>query len=349
MSTVDQDPRRAIHVLLELTRGLAERRSLEAALHEVTQALLALVPADHASVRLLDANSRDLLCGARAGVGIEHRPVRFSPGDGVLGWCVAHDEPLLVADATQDPRFEAILGQGFEVRSIMVEPLRAGGRVMGVLSASHARAGVFTEEDQLLCRLLANCSVPSIERARLERLALTDDTTLAFNVRYLFPRLEQELQRARERVSPLSVLLMDLDHFKTVNDTHSHAAGDKVLRDFADIVRGCVRRADVLVRRGGEEFLLIMPDATEDAAAATAERVRQRLSARPLALLGGHSHRQTVSIGVATWDGHEGADALERRADLAMYAAKHAGRDQVMVSGRHPQVPEPSGRSSLLP
>lgn len=347
ISKIDTDPRNAITVLLQLTRALTEDTPLEDALRAITDAALRILPGDHASLRLLDAGNKALLCGARSGVGLEHQPITFKPGVGVMGWAVENGQSVRVDDTATDERFLSSSDQGFAVRSLLVEPLRSAGRVIGVLSVSAAAPQAFTDDDQLLCRLLANCSVPPNERARLERLAMTDDMTLAYNVRYMMPRLREEMERARRNGSPLSVAQMDLDHFKSVNDEHGHAVGDNVLRQFADEVRSHVRRIDVLVRRGGEEFLLIMPQTSTEQAKATADRIRQTMATAPLSLEGGLTIRQTVSIGVATWDGVEPPEALERRADAAMYASKTSGRDRVSVAPS-PLPPAPVGRGEDL-
>jgi two-component system cell cycle response regulator len=139
-------------------------------------------------------------------------------------------------------------------------------------------------------------------------------------------------EEAAERGKPLSVLLLDIDHFKSVNDSHGHAVGDVVLRMFADRVRKAVRRVDVLVRRGGEEFVLIMPATGATQAHATGHRIQQTLHAEPFEAEGSLRIRQTVSIGVATWDKRETPDQLERRADDAMYEAKRLGRNRVVVA-----------------
>jgi diguanylate cyclase (GGDEF)-like protein len=192
--------------------------------------------------------------------------------------------------------------------------------------------------------------------AELHRLALTDSQTLAYNRRYLLPRLNEEMERARRQVEALSVLLFDLDHFKRVNDSHGHAAGDRVLRAFADTVRECVRTVDVLVRRGGEEFVLIMPSTDQHQARAVAERVRIRLAQDPLPVRQGLALLQTVSIGVAMWDTHESPEALEERADQALYEAKRLGRNRVVVAqgkldasfGGPPASPDCADARSLL-
>jgi two-component system cell cycle response regulator len=323
----------AISVLLHLTQRLSEKQSLEESLQAVTDAALVLVNADHASVRLLDTSRGSLLSSARSGVGKEHPPVEFRRNEGIVGWVLEHREALAVDDASVDPRFVRADAQRFVIRSMVAEPLWSSGDVIGVLSVSSPRTAAFSHEHRLLVRLLANCSIPPIERARLHRLSIIDDLTLAYNVRHLVPCLQEEMQRARRSSTPLSFLLMDLDHFKDVNDGHGHAVGDAVLRIFADRVRALVRRTDILVRRGGEEFALLMPGTDERDARAIADRIRETLATEPLEAVGAVL-QQTVSIGVATWDGAEPGPSLEKRADLAMYDAKARGRNRVAVAKR---------------
>jgi two-component system, cell cycle response regulator len=328
------EPRAALDVLIDVTRRLIEERPLEDSLHDITEATLRLLPGTHSSVRLFDESRTELLTGARSGEGAAEHPPTFRRGEGIAGWVAEHGKVTRIDDALVDARFKLEPGQGYTIRSILTVPLWAGGRVVGVLSVTSPQPSAFSDDDEILARLLANCTVPPIEKARLERLALTDHHTLAFNQRYLLPRLHDEIAAARSSVTPLSVLLLDLDHFKRVNDEHGHAVGDAVLRAFADCVRDTVRRQDVLVRRGGEEFVLIMPQTSGAVAARVAERIRTRLASAPVDGGGGVHVAQTVSIGVATWDGNEQPTELEQRADAAMYEAKRRGRNQVAVAER---------------
>lgn len=324
---------RALDILLQLTAQLTDDRPLEEFLKAVTEATLDLLGADHSSIRLLDTARTSLLSGARSGTGEEDRPMDFKRGEGILGWVVEHGQPARIGDVEHDTRWiKGTSQQAFHIRSIMAEPLWSSGEVIAVLAVTSPEPEAFSEDDQLLLRLLANCSAPPIERARLRRLAMFDDITMAFNHRYLTPRLVEEMERASRSAGDVSVLYMDLDHFKSVNDKHGHAAGDAVLRMFADRVRKAVRRVDVLVRRGGEEFVLIMPATGATQAHATGHRIQQTLDADAFETDGGVRIRQTVSIGVATWDKRETPEQLERRADEAMYEAKRLGRNRVVVA-----------------
>jgi two-component system cell cycle response regulator len=324
--------REAIVMLLELTQRLSQDAPLEEHLGAVTDAALSLLPCDHASIRIVNAAGDELLANARSGVGAStHRARPLKRGHGIGGWVLEHGRPAHVADTRQDPRFVLLADQGFSILSMLAIPLLYGGRTIGIFSASSPDADAFSSDDELLARLLANSSVPAIERARLARLAVTDDLTLAYNARYLAPRVDEELERSRRFAAPLSVAMLDLDRFKQVNDTFGHAVGDAVLRAFSDRVRENTRRIDVLVRRGGEEFVLILPATTTDQATALAERVRSAVGATPIELPGDVRVAQTVSLGVVRWDGSEDGESLVHRADVAMYAAKEAGRNRVVV------------------
>ena len=333
----DPDP---IAVLLRLTRRLSSAESLEDALTAVTDAALLLLVADHASVRLLDPTHTTLLASARSGRGTGHPPASLRSGEGIAGWVLEHGQSVRIEDVGSDLRFKPASAQGFAIRSMVAAPLCSGASVFGVLSASSPNVGAFSARDEELAQLLANCSVPPLERARLERLAMTDPLTLALNMRYLHAHLRLAIEQARGAPGP-SLLFIDLDDFKRVNDVHGHIAGDAVLRGFADRVRTLTRQLDSLVRRGGDEFALAMPAATLEQARAVAERVRECVASTPFDVAD-RSIRQTVSIGVASWDGREAPQALEERADRALYAAKAGGRDRVAVD-------EPAGVEAFAP
>ncbi len=329
-------PTDPLEVLLELTRLLASEGTLEDALQATTDAARALLPCDHASLRLFDDSQGELLASARSGAGRDSVPVRFHRGEGVLGIVADTGKSALVADTELDERFTKGLETGFAVRSLVAVPLVSGGRVVGVLSASAPAPRSFSERDRDLAQLLANCCAPAIETARLARLAVTDDLTRAYNTRHMQSRLPDEVERARRYGHGFAVAMLDLDHFKRVNDAHGHAVGDEVLRGFVERVRGEVRLTDVLFRRGGEEFLLLMPATGADEAMRVAERIRARVAAQPIPV---NDLRVplTVSIGVATWNGAEDARAIQARADAALYRAKEAGRDRVLSGDEAPQ------------
>ncbi|MBX3246187.1 MAG: GGDEF domain-containing protein [Myxococcales bacterium] len=325
-------PEHALRVLVELTRALTEAQvGLETALRLVTDAGVALFACDHASVRVLDDRGEHLLSGARSGASAHAIPSSFRRGLGVAGWVIEHGDVARVDDIATDPRFVQVPGQGFDIGSLLCVPLFSSGGVIGCLSLTATVRGYFSADDEILGRLLANCAVPPLERARLQRLAITDALTGALRQNQLRPVLEGAMQAARAHGGTLSIVALDLDHFKRVNDDFGHLVGDEVLRVFARRVREQVRAEDIVVRRGGEEFVVVLPACDLDVAIAAAERIRGHLATVPMEVEG-LSILQRVSAGVARWDGKESAASLERRADDALYAAKRAGRDRVVVA-----------------
>ncbi|MEA2537963.1 MAG: hypothetical protein QOF11_2197 [Chloroflexota bacterium] len=163
-------------------------------------------------------------------------------------------------------------------------------------------------------------------------LATTDLLTGTLNRQALLARLEDELERASRYQRPCSIVLVDLDHFKRINDTYGHAAGDMVLREVATVLTSNVRGADLVGRYGGEEFMIVMPETDADAAAMSAEKLRRLVGSREVRLGDGNVLGVTLSAGVAGGLGQFlQLDALVRDADAALYSAKSLGRDQVYV------------------
>jgi two-component system, cell cycle response regulator len=321
--------RRDLDVLGHLTEFLSGAHPLEDALHSVTDAALALLPCDHSSIRLFDASRTTLLAGARSGRGVETRSLVLAKGQGIAGWVMEHGLPAHVRDTKSDPRFVVAVGQGFSVRSMIAEPLLAAGKPIGVLGASSSEANAFADDDVLRARILASCSVPTIERARLERLSAVDDLTLAYSAQYLPQRLKEEMDRARHSGSTLSLLAMDLDRVTHVNESYGRDMGDRVLAIFSERVRGQTRRYDVLVRSGDDEFVLIMPTTSPTQAFASGEKLRKAIGEVPMEPQPGGYISQRVSVGVATWDGRETMEGLLARVGLALAEAKAKGGDTV--------------------
>lgn len=187
-------------------------------------------------------------------------------------------------------------------------------------------------------KLIGSINLGSDDAARFTRELATDVLTGWHNRRYLQVRLFEELARARRERSHVVCLMLDVDHFKRINDRWGHVAGDAVLRELANRIDAEVRASDVAARYGGEEFVLLLPDTNAAAAERLAERIRRAITSAPFALPDGDCIAVTVSIGIASVcpdprddDLKTAGDALLARADVAMYRAKSAGRDQVAI------------------
>lgn len=168
--------------------------------------------------------------------------------------------------------------------------------------------------------------------ARLAQLAVTDGLTGLYNHRHLHERLTLEVERSQRSKLPLSLLMLDVDHFKQFNDTFGHPAGDEVLRQLARVLNDTRRANDVVARYGGEEFAVILVDTAKFTAAKVAERVRERVFGHDFSDAAQKAGKISVSIGVATFPDDGGdAEGLVRSADTALYASKRAGRNRVVL------------------
>ncbi len=234
-----------------------------------------------------------------------------------------------------------ILPAAPDVKSIAMLPLRHKGKLLGSINlgsrdeerftATHA-TDFFAHFSVIASFALEN----AVNRARLLRSGHTDFLTGWHNRRYLQFRLKEELARAARDGTSLACLMLDIDHFKRVNDSHGHAAGDDVLREIAQRVESQVRASDVAARYGGEEFVVLLPATGRQAAETLAERIRAAIAATPIPITGGGEVTITASIGIASCaapgthaDLKTLGESLLARADVALYRAKSAGRDRV--------------------
>jgi two-component system, cell cycle response regulator len=169
-------------------------------------------------------------------------------------------------------------------------------------------------------------------RTRLEALAISDELTGLYNYRYLHTRLNEEFKRSERYRDPLACVMLDIDHFKRINDRYGHDVGDVVLRETSARVRRAVREIDVVTRYGGEEFLLVLPSTNFSGALAVADRVWRAVGGEPFTLATG-SERISVSVGVAVFPSRDikSKDQLIKAADKALYQAKNEGRDRICV------------------
>jgi diguanylate cyclase (GGDEF)-like protein len=268
--------------------------------------------------------------------------VRITPGTGIIGGVFASKKPLLVRDAARVPGLTP-RSQRYQTASFMALPVVAGSEALGVVTlADRADGRPFNREDLAAVRILTVVSGIGLVREQLAKqtnelahAAAVDALTGMFNRRYLETRLDAEMDRSRRTSTPLSLLMLDIDVFKAVNDKLGHQQGDAVLRKVAEIVRRSVRSSDVCARYGGDEFAIIVPEhaasqTQSGVALQTAERIRTRVEAFRWDALGlPQNLAVTVSIGVAIAEVGERADTLIGRADERLYAAKTAGRNRV--------------------
>jgi diguanylate cyclase (GGDEF)-like protein len=318
----------AMQRLAAIAHELGQRRTLEDQLQLLVERAAELVEVPRVTVRLLDPSGQRLLAKARAGLPLHRGPFAdFAVGEGLIGWVAEHGQPVLASDAEADPRFVRRPGMIEPLGSFVGVPLLAREHCIGVLGASHPEKHHFTAEHEQTLTVLAGLCAPHIEVARLERMARVDALTGALNRHGLDLVLDDLPAQGRL----LSIVMCDIDRFKQVNDRLGHEAGDQVLRRVAVVLASVLRGGDSVVRYGGEEFLLVLPDIDLAKAERVADRARNAVAEQPITA-GGQTVTVTLSAGVAERRGAEARDQLLRRADQALYEAKESGRNQVRLA-----------------
>jgi diguanylate cyclase (GGDEF)-like protein len=302
-------------------------------LSRISELICQLIDAKACSVMLLDRDRKRLLAKAAYGLRSERmHSLSFRVGEGVAGWVVARGEPALIPDVTQDARFVTLPMNQTPIAAMLCVPLLARGERVGVVTATSERPGAFDADHLELVRFIATTIALDVENVRLHRVAVTDPLTGAYNREFLTARLPQEIDAALERDRILSIAMVDVDHFKAVNDQYGHGVGDLVLAEVARRLRNAIRAGDLLVRYGGEEFLTVLPRADAGRAWEVGERMRQRVCERAFDVGDGMALLLRISVGIAQWRLNENMHDLIERADVALYGAKQRGRNRVEVA-----------------
>ncbi|MGH8869812.1 MAG: diguanylate cyclase, partial [Actinomycetes bacterium] len=281
-------------------------------------------------------------------------PDEMTPGVGVLGTVASTGVP--VRGVLGEPGLEPGPGEPSS-GTVLAAPLRRSSLIVGVLAvfAGQHRPHL-TEADQETIRTLAAQASVAVDNVLLheeaQRLSITDPLTGLWNFRYLSMSLNRELDRGSRFDRQVAVLMLDLDHFKDVNDTYGHQRGDAVLHELSHRVAEQIREVDTFARYGGEEFALVLPETDEAGSALVAERVCAAVRATPFGGPGETPLAVTVSIGCALFPQHGGnPTTLLRAADRALYAAKRAGRDRWRIvtvdvtESRPDRLPDASDRA----
>jgi diguanylate cyclase (GGDEF)-like protein len=315
--------------LLDIMRAVSVSLEPEKVAELIVERAATWVPAPCWAVVAEDATAQLTVVAAR-GIGPAH------PLQEVAAWVMHHGEEFLTANLRSDDRIKAEM-----VATVVGLPLACRGRrigaVIGLDPEPSSRQPRLAPTVLRAIRMLLEPAAVALDNAmqlkRAEALSVTDDLTRLYNSRYLNQVLRRETKRASRNGRPLSLLFIDLDGFKSINDTHGHLFGSRALVEAATVIRGSARETDVVARFGGDEFALVLPDTGADGAYAVGERIRDRIADHIFLTGEGLTIRLTASVGVATLpDVAISADELVHAADAAMYVVKARGKNGIQAA-----------------
>jgi diguanylate cyclase (GGDEF)-like protein len=255
---------------------------------------------------------------------------------GAATWVLKNQREFFSADLSKDSRIS-----GEAAGSVIAFPLICRGEVVGALVGldpmPSSSMPAITLPALNAVRLVLEPQAIALDNAltiqRAEALSVTDDLTRLYNSRYMNQVLRRETKRASRSGRPMSLLFIDMDGFKQVNDVHGHLCGSKALVEAAALIRSCARETDVVARFGGDEFSIILPDTGRDGAVSVATRIRERIAEHTFLQTDGLTIHLTASVGIATLPDVAGsAEELIRAADTAMYRVKGAGKNGIHVA-----------------
>lgn len=324
--------RMTMETLNALSRTLSSTREVEEMLNSLVEQVREVVPYDQCAVFLVDPGKRRLVLRAQRGFnfdpkGKEHFPLT----KGLVGHIVHRGQPLVFTDRKKMQIVPGYTGRE-KMRAFMGLPLRFRDDLEGAMIFASSTAGSFTHYHLEILQLLANQVAAQISNAflhrQMERMARTDGLTGLYNHRHFQERLAHEVERSERHGQQLSLLFLDIDHFKKVNDTYGHPFGDKILKGVARRVSKIARRIDFVARYGGEEFAFILPGTGRGGCNSIAERILTSVRAGRFEHEG-TTVKVTVSVGSAVFpeDGPTKEEMI-LRSDRALYLAKESGRDR---------------------
>ena len=348
-----------LRVFHEVARALTANLELEPLLRAILSQMEEYFGPEQWSLLMLDEESSELYYALHAGIDTDNiGDLRIKMGEGISGYVALTGNPLVVPDVTADPDWASFARQHPELhlQSIACLPLRHGGRTLGVLQLHNSKLDLLPDASISFLRVLCDYAAIALANARyvklVQHLTITDDCTGLFNARYLYTMLESEIAAENDpRVIPIqphfSLLFLDLDHFKSVNDTHGHLVGSRLLAEVGGVIKRTLGPAHAGFRYGGDEFVALLRGFDKVAATELANSLRTAIRETAFLTGEGLSLHLTASFGLATYpqDG-DTLHAIIRSADTMMYHAKARGRDQIAIADSDALTSMPAPKTS---
>src|SRR5208282_1052257 len=330
-----------VTVFHELGKALTSSLQLDQVLRTIMEKINEVLRPDTWSLLLMDPDKRELYFQIATGKGADAlKDVRIKVGQGLAGWVAETGEVVVVPDTTKDSRFFAQVDERtkMETRSIVAVPVRFREQCLGVIELINCFGeNGFSARDLALLEALADYAAIAIENARhvqrIHELTITDDCTTLYNARHLNFMLDTEIYRSHRYAFEFSLIFIDLDHFKNINDTYGHLMGSKLLGEIGQAIKDKCRLIDLAFRYGGDEFVVLLPQTSKENALGVARRLHKLIRETVWLKEPGINVNITASVGVAAYptDSRTKAELLHL-ADEAMYLVKNSTRDSVAAA-----------------
>jgi diguanylate cyclase (GGDEF)-like protein/PAS domain S-box-containing protein len=326
-----------LEALFNIGATVSRTLNLEELLDNVLDTVLMVMGVEVGGIFLLDEQTSKLLLRAHRGMSPEfaRKMETVSVGDGFIGQVAKSGKPILAEDVSADSKLSRLKKMGDGIQSFAAVPIMAKEKILAVMGVGSRKYRKFPDWEMLMLDTIANQIGMAIENAQLYEhaleLAFTDSLTSLYNRRYLMDQIERELIRAQRSKAQLSLVMVDLDGLKDVNDRFGHHVGDRFLKEVAGIVKANTRASDVAARWGGDEFMLLAPGTDGRSAVKIAERIRVQVE-RYKMKLEDKEMGITISSGIVTYPDNASVVAeLIKRADEAMYNAKRGGKNRSYI------------------
>jgi diguanylate cyclase (GGDEF)-like protein len=326
-----------LRVFHDVARALTASLELEEILSAIMNKMAQFFGPERWSMLMVDEKNNQLYYAIAVGENAESlRGLRVPMGEGVAGWVASTGNPLIVPDVKLDPHWAAFSAKhpDLNIQSIACVPVRSGEKTLGVIQLLNSKLDLLSEYSISFLRILCDYAAIAIQNARsmtlIQELTITDDCTGLFNARHLYTMLEEEVAKRKE----FSLMFVDLDRFKSVNDTHGHLIGSRLLAEVGNLMQRSLGTANAAFRYGGDEFVALLPGMGKAAASGATLALWEDLRRARFLEGAGLSLSLSGSFGLATFpeDGNT-VQTILRSADEMMYEAKTT-RDNVAVAGR---------------